>query len=411
MPASPLETADPSSADLRRSQRRRALGRQWDDLLLKARALPGLDSFLKPQTFESLRHAADDGPVVTVNISRYRCDALILRQDGLTVLPLRDLSHTAVRERALALDEVLRNRSAADAHAEVRATLSWLWKVIAEPVTGMLGLGGGPPVRMWWCATGMLTFLPVHAAGRYPGRTTGPAAPTTLLDFAVSSYTPTLRALVDARLRVARRRPTSRPGILAVAVPDAEGLERLPHATVEVDRLRDLFPEVTTLVGQDATRTAILAELPGHDWLHFAGHGSQDLLNPGSAALYCHDHRSAGPLTALAVSRLRLHDAELAFLSACETARGSAELTDESAHIAGALNIAGFPHVIAAQWEISDTRAPFVAEHVYRYLTADDSGAATARDAARALHSAVNALRSLRPDAAALWAPYIHTGP
>jgi CHAT domain-containing protein len=154
----------------------------------------------------------------------------------------------------------------------------------------------------------------------------------------------------------------------------------------------------------DATRDALLTELPRHTHFHFAGHGAQNLTTDDSAALYCHDHATRGPVTATDVAALRLTNAELAFLSACETARGNAGLPNEAAHLAGAMQLAGFRHVIATQWFISDARAMDIAATVYE-------GLAGGTAPAEALHAAVLALRERRPLATALWAPYLHIGP
>ena len=50
------------------------------------------------------------------------------------------------------------------------------------------------PPRIWWCATGPLAFLLIHAAGIYNKGKTG----LNISDYVVSSYTPTLTALINA---------------------------------------------------------------------------------------------------------------------------------------------------------------------------------------------------------------------
>ena len=53
---------------------------------------------------------------------------------------------------------------------------------------------------MWWCPTGPLTILPIHAAGHHADSVSG-TTPTkqSVLDRVVSSYAPTLSALIRAR--------------------------------------------------------------------------------------------------------------------------------------------------------------------------------------------------------------------
>jgi hypothetical protein len=62
--------------------------RQWkllDDrekLILQIQALPGLDTFLKPPSFKSLRSAARHGPVIIINHSMWHSDIIILHHNS-----------------------------------------------------------------------------------------------------------------------------------------------------------------------------------------------------------------------------------------------------------------------------------------------------------------------------------------
>jgi CHAT domain-containing protein len=113
------------------------------------------------------------------------------------------------------------------------------------------------------------------------------------------------------------------------------------------------------------------------------------------------------PLSVLALTGLRPADAELAFLWACQTAGGRAVLVDEAVHLAAALQVGGFRHVIATLWPLYDSIAPEVTRHFYgELLTESTAGAAKVlRDAVRALRDGSG--RGLP----ATWAPYIHIGP
>ncbi|WP_151772470.1 CHAT domain-containing protein [Streptomyces abyssomicinicus] len=398
------------------SQRRREAAAEWDRLLDRARAL--VPNFLRPLPYARLREAARGGPVVVVNISRHRCDALLVSDtsEAPLLVPLERISRPVVTARARELVGLFRGSGADAPHGTndaLRSLLAWLWRDVAEPVLAGLGLpdrpAEGEEPRLWWCPTGPLALLPLHAAGEYPapgGRPPHGDAPTgtpgaSLLDRAVCSYAPTLRALLEAGDRPA----PGTPAVLGVAVPGAPGMPQLRHATAEIDRLRERFPAVTAVLGRRADRSTVLDLVRSHSWLHFAGHGSQH--SPAGAALHCADDViGLRDLTAL-----RLTAAELAFLSACETAGGVAHLADEFAHLAGGLHIAGFRHVIATQWPISDYRAPQVAGDFYRALDSAPRAADGTLPAARALRHAVRGLRGARPDAPALWAAYLHTGP
>lgn len=174
---------------------RQALSQRWQDVLDRIRAVPDLEAFLRPPSALDLR--VTDGVVVLVNVSLWRCDALLITPEGVHAKRLRRLTFDEVEDRAgaylAALDALDGDLVARfDAQAIVRETLSWLWETVARPVLEALGhtrpsRGAWP--RVWWCPTGALTHLPLHAAGRHdvPGEA--------VLDRVVSSYIPTARTL------------------------------------------------------------------------------------------------------------------------------------------------------------------------------------------------------------------------
>ncbi|MGW6310275.1 CHAT domain-containing protein, partial [Streptomyces niveus] len=305
------------------------------------------------------------------------------------------------------------------AQGEVRSTLDWLWSAVTGPVLDRLGLGvpqeGQPLPRVWWSPGGLLGTLPLHAAA--PDGT-GPGA----LDRVVSSYAPTLRTLHHARTRAPARIPSrayARPAaggagarrddsVLIVAVPEAAGRPALHGAREEAEWLAERLPYATVLADDAATRTTVEARLRDHAHAHFACHAVSDPLRPSAGRLVLHGPPDASP-TIRDLARLRLPGARLAYLSACDTMRISAELADESVHIASAFQMAGFPHVVGSLWQVDDTVGTRIARRVYEQL---DTGAALSTEAtARALHRAVIEVRADYPRTPSLWACQIHAGP
>ena len=102
-----------------------------------------------------------------------------------------------------------------------------------------------------------------------------------------------------------------------------------------------------------------------------------------------------------------LPNAEIAFLSACQTAEGDKDLPDEAVHLAAGMLAAGFKSVIATMWSISDGMAPKVTDGVYARLLKD--GKPELGKVAEALHYAVEEIRSRDP-ADLEWVPFIHMG-
>ncbi|MFE5591237.1 CHAT domain-containing protein [Streptomyces sp. NPDC056549] len=386
--------------DRQADERRVDLARQRDKVLTEIRAVRGLEDFLRPPSFATLRAAAAHGPVVLPVVSPYGCSVLLLTEAGVEVLVLgtsaEELGARAV-DLAVALDP---GHSPVRARGTVRETLAWLWDTVAGPVLDALGRtetvgpdGEGP--RLWWCPTGIFSQLPLHAAGRH-----GPGG-ATVLDRVVSSYTPTLRALLHTR---GRPRPPAGPGPrgLIVSMPATPDFRDLPAAEDEARDLRRRHPDARLLTGPAATAPTVLEALARCSWAHFACHGTQDVAQPSRGALILHD----GPLTLRDVVNLRLPRAEFAYLSACETSRGGFVLADEAISFAAAVQLAGFRDVVGTQWSIDDVLAPEVADLVHARLSRQ-----SVPDPAAALHGALHAVRTRHPNAVASWGAYVHVGP
>jgi len=82
---------------------------------------------------------------------------------------------------------------------------------------------------------------------------------------------------------------------------------------------------------------------------------------------------------------------------------------DEAIHLAAAMQLLGYRHVIATLWSIYDFSTPDIAADVYAALTA--TGTPDADRAAQALHHAVATARTKHPTEPLAWAPYLHIGP
>jgi len=345
---------------------------RYEGLLAEIRRLDGFGRFLLPPGLAELRPAG--GVVVLVNAGSRRCDAVLVGAVGEpVVVRLPDLTRAEVAVRAAEL---------LDAHgpgrqAVIGAHLAWLWTAVVGPVLGALPEGVS---RVWWLPTGLLGLLPLHAAGP-PGE---PGA----LERVVSSYTPTLRALVDARTRPTA---TVREQVV-VALSHTPGLPDLPDA--------DPHPDAPHLLDRDATAERVLAALSGATWAHLACHAVCDPEVPARSGL----HLADGPLPVAGLTGLR-PDAELAYLAACSTAPGGQ--ADESVHLASAVALAGFRHVVAGLWHLNDQVATYVARAFHHHLP----DGPTADGAAEALHAVTRTLRGKYPNRPELWAALVHSGP
>jgi CHAT domain-containing protein len=145
-----------------------------------------------------------------------------------------------------------------------------------------------------------------------------------------------------------------------------EKLSPLPGAEKEAVAIAQLL-ETSPLIGNAATKTAILAKLPQARIVHFATHGLLDdfqgLGIPGAIAL-APDGNDSGLLTAQEIFGLQLQ-AELVVLSACDTGRG--RITGDGViGLSRSLISAGVPSVIVSLWAIPDAPTASLMTEFYR---------------------------------------------
>jgi CHAT domain-containing protein len=249
----------------------------------------------------------------------------------------------------------------------------------------------------------VLTFLPIHAAGLYDGKDQ-----PKIFDYVVSSYTPTLSALLSAKRCPPQSNQTTQ--LLTISQSATPGLSCLPGTVTEVDAIEALQHRtgrfhITRLDDREATVTATLQHMNKCNWIHLACHGIQDSARPTNSAFGLID----GPLPLSKIMKQSFAHTELAFLSACQTAKGDNKLPEEAIHLAAGMMMAGYGSVVATMWSIQDNDAPIIAEKFYEYLIDKVNG--DSRRAAYALHHAVSHLRKTRGEANfSSWVPYIHLG-
>ncbi|KAJ4229247.1 hypothetical protein NW757_014083 [Fusarium falciforme] len=100
-PTSSLATAErPTAAIDMEGDRRREAGPQFAALLETIHSKTGFERFLLSASEADMLGAARHGPIVVVNVSSYRCDALLIEQSGIRLLELPHLSQEALNEHA-----------------------------------------------------------------------------------------------------------------------------------------------------------------------------------------------------------------------------------------------------------------------------------------------------------------------
>jgi CHAT domain-containing protein len=236
-----------------------------------------------------------------------------------------------------------------------------------------------------------------------------------LSDFAISSYTPTIRVLFD-RMKTGPVLKNKKSGLFMISQADAPGLPSIPKATEEVrviQRLtKDYIPRVRCLEGPAATVDRTSIEMEAYSSVHFACHANQNAAQPLKSGFSLHD----GRLELSSIIQKRLVGADLAFLSACQTSTGDGKLSEEAVHLAAGMLAAGYRGAVATMWSIRDRYASGFAEDFYTNLI-EGEDSFSGEHAARAVHHATRnlrrklALQKLDLDLSLLvWVPYVHFG-
>ena len=195
--------------------------------------------------------------------------------------------------------------------------------------------------------------------------------------------------------------------LLAVPQPSTDGQAHLAGVRGEIEIIRKLTFSSPFVCFQEADGTVedVLSRMVETDWVHFACHGAQDHANPlDSGFLLARGRRLKLP----DIARVSRPHGGLAFLSACHTATGDEQLSEEAIHIAAGMLLAGYKGAIATMWSILDNDAPRVTEDVYESLLGDGKVPDSKR-AAEALHHAIERLRDSGVSFLS-WVPFIHVG-
>ncbi|KAI0083142.1 CHAT domain-containing protein [Irpex rosettiformis] len=407
---------------------------EYDKLISTIRELEGFEDFLRPKTLSQLARACASGPVVVINVHESRCDALVLCRAGDVVpVPLPELSLVRAMGIQKYLWDLLRakrflNRCRGDLQDEdderggrvtemeppdmMRKVLADLWNWVVKPIMDVVCTLEPPSATLphiTWCPTGPLVFLPLHAAGIYPSDNRISAPSQTILDIAVSSYTPTLEALLKPRTQVT---PAGQdPRVLIVSQPASPLAinNPIPGTTTEAAIVMSLVGESKPLDDADGTVQAVLEGMATHEWVHLACHGIQNRMDSMSSAFLLYD----GQLTLADLMSHHLPNADLAVLSACQTATGDEKLPEEAVHLAaGMLNI-GYKSVVGTMWSISDYVAPDVMRVFYTVM-AEQVKAGGELQPAYALHEAIKVLRRSSGRGGMndflRWVPFVHFG-
>lgn len=392
-----------------RASRRRQADEQFKKLIKKIGGRRGFENFLQPPTAEELMSAADPDPIIVINLSSYRSDAFLVKHDCIRVKELPALKPEEVEEKLNHLQIFLDELENDEEHSSPLPLLEWLWNTICRPCLDELGFKDCVPddnwPRVWWVPTGLVSQLPLHAAGLHAHKSAD-----TVLYRVMSSYASSIKALLHGRRNKAQAQPDS---ALLVAMRDTPDRKKLESAPGEMKLVEGLCPSIGLKPAKPLSRKEdVLKELQTCKVFHFAGHGELDPAEPSQSRLLLEDWQTS-PLTVgdLRNTRLQQHPPFLAYLSACSTgANKVVKLADEGIHLVSAFQLAGFRHVVGTLWGVSDRCCVDVAKIFYETLQEEGM---TDVAVCRGLHRAIRALWQDEISAdedAGDWIPFVHFG-
>ena len=183
--------------------------------------------------------------------------------------------------------------------------------------------------------------------------------------------------------------------------------QRLPFTAQEAAQISAEFPraDVDELIGLDATRERLMSlDWSAYRYIHIAAHGIVDAQVPQLSALILGSYDSSGRVVdgAVRVADLSLQSlaAEVAVLSACDTALGKQVLSEGLVGIGSTMLARGARAVVASLWPVSDEIGARLMTEFYRHLLRDSMSPAAA------LGAGMRSVISSGAADPALWAAY-----
>lgn len=236
-----------------------------------------------------------------------------------------------------------------------------------------------------------------------------PSAGRYLIEDTELAMAPSLTALVAWRGRLVTARPAGGYDLLAVGESEfGPSMRKLPAAARQTQAIAALYGSGSrTLLGPEASEARVKAEAGRARVLHFATHGVFEPASPLYSALLLAPEPAGSPdngrLEAREILDLELA-ADLAVLSACDTARGRIGAGEGVIGLSWALSVAGVRNTVVSLWNVdaASTADLMVAFHRRAH---DGAGYAEALRAA-----GLTLLRDPKTRHPFYWAPFVLIG-
>ncbi|MGI0493758.1 CHAT domain-containing protein [Alkalinema pantanalense CENA528] len=274
------------------------------------------------------------------------------------------------------------------------ASLDQLYQFLIAPIAQ--DLPSDPNQRVIFLPQGELFLVPFAALPDNQGRP--------LIERHTISTAPSIQTL--SLTQTLAQRPKNKGSAVIVGDPtmptyNGEPLTPLSAAREEAIAIGQQL-NTPPLIGAQATKAAVLQQMPSARLLHFATHGLLDPVQgdiPGAIAL-TPSGQDNGFLSAAEIFNLKLN-ADLVVLSACDTGRG--DITgDGVVGLSRSFIAAGAPSVVVSLWAVNDQSTSEFMQEFYRQLKQQP-------DKAQALRQAMLITRQRHPDPI-YWAAFTLVG-
>ncbi len=247
-----------------------------------------------------------------------------------------------------------------------------------------------------------------------------------VIEMSAVSYAPSLTVLREMKSKRDRRRAgPAAPALLALGNPALgnetieppamaqrdEKLTPLPEAELEVKALRRLYgaSHSKVYIGAEASEDRLKIEAGQAGILHFATHGTMNNASP----MYSHlvlaqgDKNEDGLLETWELMQLELK-ADLAVLSACETARGRFGAGEGVIGLSWAMFVAGAPAIVVSQWKVESASTRELMLGFHRSLRAPSNKPASKAESLR--QAAVKLMKNPATSHPFYWASFVLVG-
>ena len=194
---------------------------------------------------------------------------IILPENNPVHVPL-PITKTRISELSTKLYGLTWRTKFGDVTKELLVFLRELWDEVVFPIMKSLQEFCPHGSHIWWCPTAEFSLLPLHATGSFR------KGQLTFSDLYISSYTPTLTALIRACQKRSMAPPIEQHCMLLVGQAQAPGQSKLISMNTELSNISQCIASAATLScvqDQYAMIAKVAEELKATEFVHLACHG------------------------------------------------------------------------------------------------------------------------------------------